>query len=427
MHLARTTTPDPRALAGNIHRYYAYSFLSSFQLWIAIWVLYLQVERGLSLTQITVLDAPFWLMVVLSEVPTGALADRWGRKYSLMLGAWCFAVGIFMFGVATSYPVLVLSYLLWSLSMTLISGADTAFVYDSLAALGREGEFRRVLGRAQALTTFGFLLGALAGAPLGEATNLAVPIVVSAGVAAVAALIVVTFREPPRSDHSKHLPYLHIMRDAAKYTFRHRGLRATVLLRALLLSTDLWAVIFIQPFLASHDVPVSRYGVLGAAIRVLSIGGALIAYRLARRLGERGLVYALACGFVGSMFVLAAVPSVLAFAAFAVIGFCRAVAGPTFSDYLNRNSPQHLRATVVSFAQVVFSIFVGVTEPLMGAIADRTSLRTAFFVGAMTLALIGGSSLFAWTLAVRAEDREALAVSSVIPDHEGEAAPAART
>jgi hypothetical protein len=110
-----------------------------------------------------------------------------------------------------------------------------------------------------------------------------------------------------------------------------------------------------------------------------------------------------------------------------VIGFCRAVAGPTFSDYLNRNSPQHLRATVVSFAQVVFSVIVGVTEPLLGAVADRTSLRTAFLAGAMTLVVIGGSALFAWTLAVRAEEHEALAVALAIPDHEGEAAPAARS
>ena len=61
-------------------------------------------ERGLSLTQITLLDTPFFLLIVLAEVPTGAIADRFGRRSSLMLGSALFAVAVFIFGVADSYP-----------------------------------------------------------------------------------------------------------------------------------------------------------------------------------------------------------------------------------------------------------------------------------------------------------------------------------
>src|SRR5437764_4338863 len=121
---APTAPRDVARLASAVPRYYAYNFFISLQLWISIWVVYLQEERGLSLTQITVLDAPFWLVMVLSEVPTGALADRWGRRLALLVGGLCYAAALFLFGVAESYPLLVLSYLVWSFSMTLASGAD---------------------------------------------------------------------------------------------------------------------------------------------------------------------------------------------------------------------------------------------------------------------------------------------------------------
>ena len=69
-----------RDLEANIRKFYVYRFLENLYLWLPIWVVYLQQQRGLSLAQIGALDAPFWLVSVLAEVPTGAFADRYGRR-----------------------------------------------------------------------------------------------------------------------------------------------------------------------------------------------------------------------------------------------------------------------------------------------------------------------------------------------------------
>ena len=52
MPISAPTAPrDVARLASAVPRYYAYNFFISLQLWISIWVVYLQEERGLSLTQ----------------------------------------------------------------------------------------------------------------------------------------------------------------------------------------------------------------------------------------------------------------------------------------------------------------------------------------------------------------------------------------
>jgi len=89
-----TRIREDMALEGNVWKSYAYRFLMNLQLWWPIWVIYLQRSRGLSLTQITLLDTPFFLLIVLSEVPTGAIADRFGRRVSLMLGSTMLAVAV---------------------------------------------------------------------------------------------------------------------------------------------------------------------------------------------------------------------------------------------------------------------------------------------------------------------------------------------
>jgi len=77
------SSQDRRAYQANVWKAYLFHFLMHFQLWWAIWVLYLRDLRGFSLTQITILDALFWGTAVLAEVPTGAIADRFGRKVAL--------------------------------------------------------------------------------------------------------------------------------------------------------------------------------------------------------------------------------------------------------------------------------------------------------------------------------------------------------
>ena len=109
---------EDMAHESNIWKSYLYRFLMEFQLWWPIWVVYLQVKRGLSLTQITLMDAPFFVLIVLAEVPTGAIADRFGRRFSLVLGSSLFAVAVFIFAIADSYPVLLLSYGTWGLALT---------------------------------------------------------------------------------------------------------------------------------------------------------------------------------------------------------------------------------------------------------------------------------------------------------------------
>src|SRR5438067_872584 len=128
---------DAGALRANVGRFYLYRFLVNLQLWLPIWVLYLQRQRGLTLGQVAALDAPFWLVNVLAQIPTGAFADRFGRKLSLLVGCLVLAAAYLAFGLASSFPVLLFSYLLWAVGLSFQSGADLAMLYDNLAELDR--------------------------------------------------------------------------------------------------------------------------------------------------------------------------------------------------------------------------------------------------------------------------------------------------
>ncbi|MGH2583493.1 MAG: MFS transporter [Dehalococcoidia bacterium] len=399
-------TLDPatqRRYEQNILRFYFYQFASNFALWAPIWVLYLRDMRGLSLTEITALDAPFWVMMIVAEVPTGTVADRWGRKTSLLWGALVYAAAIFVFGLADSFPLLLVSYLTWAVALTLQSGADNAFVYDSLLMVGREAEFRKVIGRAQALTSAGFLLGGLLGAPLAARTDLAFPILVSAATMLLAVAVATTFREPRHLEGGPRLPYMTTMRTAAGHIHQRPGLRWMIAVRAALLGGSMISVIFTQPFLAEFDVPVAQFGLYASALALLRIGGALTAYRLVGWLGERNLLYAIGAAGTVALLVLGTVPAMAAFAMFGVISICTSVTMTITADYISRRTPQSLRATVLSVAQMGSSAVLLLGEPALGFVADRSSLQVAFFGSGVGLGVLAIATLAGWTAAERAE------------------------
>jgi len=399
--------------AANIWKFYCFRGLVHFQLWLPIWVVYLTDERGFSLTQITVLDAPFWLLMVLLEVPTGAVADRWGRKLSLSLGALVYTVTIVGFGLAPNYWLVLASYLLWAVAWTLFSGADSAFVFDSLKADGREHEYEKVYGRAWAVDSAASIAGLLIGAPLAAATALWVPIVLSGAFIFVAWLVSLTMREPPRSG-GQRAAYLEGIRAAASLTWREREIRYVVLMAAAVMAVTVSSFILVQPFLVSHGVTVANLGWFGVPGHLLSIAAAVSAYRLTGLLGVRRTILLLPLLSLLSLTVLSTVDHLAAYAAYhPLLSVVWGLYQPVVSSYVNVRIPSAYRATILSFSQLVLSLMTAPLEPAMGAIADERGLLGAYRLGLLLLVGVAAPLAFLW---VRADRRAAAIPSTPEPE-----------
>src|SRR5512146_2582756 len=84
----------------NIPKFISYQFFNGFIFFAPVLVLYLQ-SKGLTMTQILTLQSVFAFGMVIMEVPTGAFADRHGKRTSLVLGSFCFAVGLALYGMSS--------------------------------------------------------------------------------------------------------------------------------------------------------------------------------------------------------------------------------------------------------------------------------------------------------------------------------------
>ena len=107
----------------NIPKYFLYTAFKGFGfgLFAAIWLIYLQQQRGLTLSQATIIDVAFWIAATLGEIPTGVVADIFGRKASLIVGAGVMGISTLLWALAPTVPLIMLAYIFLALGTTFLS------------------------------------------------------------------------------------------------------------------------------------------------------------------------------------------------------------------------------------------------------------------------------------------------------------------
>lgn len=375
-------------LSDVVGRYYLYMGASTLGFLVPVWVLLLET-RGFSFTQIALLDSVFFAALVVSEVPTGYLGDRLGRRNALALGTFGVAVAAGAFGVATSFTGFLAVYLTWAVFTTLRTGNDSAWLYDALDAHGRGDRFAAVRGRGLAVL---FAVGtgtAVAGGYL-FTVDPRYPFFATAGVNAVAGVVLLTFPEFDGRDGGRFT-----LGDAATAIRRlsRPGLRGFVLFLATFWAVGWSADLFVQPITTRAGLDAVGLGLLYAGFTA----GSAVAVNYADRIADAVGLDRLLGGspfLLGVLLVAVAAVPAAAVPAFLVARLLLNVTAPVAEGYLNDRTPSLGRATMLSAVSMAVSLATVPLKLVAGPLADR-SLFLA--VGTLGVALlVAAAALFAW-------------------------------
>ncbi len=196
----------------NVRLYGWYYSLSSFLTWLPIFFLYF--DDYLSLREIILLEALYYISVVILEVPTGYFSDVLGRKITLLIGAvlLCFSIVLFMAG--DDFTSFAFGQLGFAGFMAFTSGTNTVFHYESLKDNGLEHEYG---DREAAINRWALLSGGLAAMAGGIIGHFSLKAAYGLSlVAAAAALIIVLFLREPENSSESSSQALHVAQQVKK-------------------------------------------------------------------------------------------------------------------------------------------------------------------------------------------------------------------
>ena len=115
----------------NIPSMYRYIFLAQLFFDRSLWVIFL-TQKQFSMTDIGIVEALLHLSIVIFEIPTGILCDRFGRKRSLLIGNGLSIVYAILMLATDQIFFIGLALMSLGLGITFQSGAEEALLYDSL-------------------------------------------------------------------------------------------------------------------------------------------------------------------------------------------------------------------------------------------------------------------------------------------------------
>lgn len=378
----------------NIRLLSIYWLLRDFQLWIPVWIVFLTIDRGFSLTQVTLAEGVYLIGVLVLEVPTGAVADKYGRSKSMALGAAFLAVSVLIFAFTSTFAILIGSFLLWSVASALMSGADMALLFDTLKAAGREAQYEKLAGRGIALEWTGVGIATLLGGPVAALTSTSFTIFFGAATCLVTMAAALAIWEPPRDGKAgAREPYWSSIGASFGEAWRAVDVRILIVLAGTAFAALESIHYLIQPFLLDRGIEVGAwFSLLQVPLLVAGLGGALVADRVMAKVGVKALLIGPLVGGAAYL-VLAAAPGLVAYAPMLLVVGASSVVEPIATGYINRRIGSERRATVLSIVSMFRSLVLAFFAPLLGYATDQWGIAEAFAIGgimAFASALIFG-------------------------------------
>ena len=235
-------------------------------------------DSGLSDASISVLFAIWGLTAVVFEVPSGAIADRFSRRASLVAAGVLHAFAYASWVVFPSFWGFALGFVLWGLGGTLTSGAFEALLYDGLAANGDESSYGRLNARIDTIELIAQVPVAVLATALFSLGGFQLAGWVSVAMCLLSSVIALRFPEPERGSDDD-LGYLDTLLT---------GLREAVpIKRAVLAVALVYAIDAIEEYLPllvkDWHVPTVWVPLATIGIPLLGAAGASLAGRLPLR------------------------------------------------------------------------------------------------------------------------------------------------
>jgi len=376
--------------------YLTLRFLSLFGLSLssATYVIFLQ-SRGLNLFEANLMNVACWLTLCLFQIPTGLLADVFGRKLSFLISCLLLSVDGIIYGSSYTMAGFILSEILAALGLTFASGAFEAWVVDRLKEQGYTGTQKMITTRSQIAAQAGSILGGVTGGFLGG-INLSLPWYTMSGVfmlVGVYALLAMkeNFTTNPDRAKDRLLQWRPTFPSSLRFLRQSKTLHFVLAIDVVMACAMQPLNMFWQPYFKQVFGETELLGFLKAGIALSIMAGAFLVMRWGGVQSPPQLLIRILL-LLGVVVVLTSLlpPGILVLAPFLLHEVLRGMYEPVKTAYQQEQLPDAERATIASIISMVVGLAGAVGLFISGFIAEYVSISTSWIVSGIGFILIAG-------------------------------------
>ncbi|MDP2750620.1 MAG: MFS transporter, partial [Nanoarchaeota archaeon] len=346
----------------NIWKLYFFQFLLGFHFFSGVLIPFFTLWGGLTLSQVMILESIFMFSLFLFETPTGAIADRFGRKISIMLASVFFTIGFLVYASYPNFYVFALAEAILGLSVSLISGANEALAYDTLKKIKKEKESKRIFKNFETAYLLAILISAPIGGFLAYYIGMREIMLASAIPSFIGIFVALSIKEPDFVVKKKEKKgYFKILSSGINYFRKHTVLKYLAF-DAITIALIVYYIIWLyQPKLMAFNLPIVYFGIVHSLIVIAEL---LVLSRMAyfeKLTGKKNYLF-FSSLIVGVGFILLAITRnvYVAIALILIVGGVGLTRKTLFNSYYNKYIDSKNRATVLSTISMTQRFFQGI-------------------------------------------------------------------
>ncbi|MDO8638866.1 MAG: MFS transporter [Candidatus Daviesbacteria bacterium] len=374
--------------------YYLLSFLITLaaSLTFATYVLFL-LNNGLDLLQVMLVNLSFMVGNFIFEIPTGAYADYFGRRKSVILSCIFATISLFIYFMSSNIWFFILAELTAALSFTFFSGALDAWMVDSLEKKGSGEKVDSIFSQSNIISQSAVLIGGLAGGYIGT-VNLALPFGVGAVSAFVALLVSIFFMHEERiikktlSIAEGVSQMTKVAKNSIIYGVKHKVVLwlifSTILVQFAFMPLNMyWSPRLNE--LAGNQIWLMGWVLVGSSLFMMA--GSFLVKNLLKRDKTYLWLLIFASLILGLPIIVIATSNIFGVV---LLGFLtyqigRGILDPVHKAYLNKYIPSEQRATILSFDSMMGKFGAALGLVILGWIAKNYSIQTSWFISGILL------------------------------------------
>jgi len=336
-------------------------------------------DNGMGMHEIFVLKAIYSVAIVVMEIPSGWMADIWGRKKTLILGSILSSSGVLIYCFSYGFMAFVVAEIILGIGHSFVSGSDSAMLYDSLKAEKKTDKYTKEEGR---ITSFGNFAEAIAGVIGGflAVISLRTPFYFQFVITFIAIPSAFTLLEPTFKTPGKSHTIKTFIENIRTTFITNLNLRIAILLSAITGTATLTFAWLVQPFFKAINLPVEMFGIFWTLLN-LTVGlSSVFAYRIESYLGKQKSILLIVLLISVGYFLSGVWVSYWGIVFLFLFYLTRGLATPILKNYINQYTESDVRATMLSVRNFIIRITFAAIGPFLGWITDNISLDSAFLL-----------------------------------------------
>ena len=371
--------------SNNILGLYFFVFLHGLMFFAPIWALYLQQEL-FSLVNVAIVISTQAFAAVIMEVPSGAFADLFGRKRSLLIGTSIAFISTILLYLGGSLTVFILYALISAIGWSLVSGTDNALIYDTLKEESKEHHYKKIIGTYHAIWPTGAVVASIIGGHLADLISFEATIIATMIPSSLAFLVALFLVEPKY--HKEEHSVITQMLNSTKEAFANRQI-----LLILLFGFIMWGIgesthLLKSVFFEFKGISLSSFGYFFAFVYGFSAIGHYFSDNLSKKIGDKGVLIFSATLEPILVIIATMLSGIYSVIVLVIPSIFFGLRNPVMGHILNNQVTSSKRATILSINNFMQQLGKVCFAPFIGYLADLYTINTAFKISGFFM-LIG--------------------------------------